>query len=182
MKKIVIWFLGFSLCGFSQSADHASKNVLNSLYSNAALKTYATSSQLKIEDFYNYLSLYSDTENSGDLKKELVVSIKQLLGNKEVLIKNIFSEKETSISINDFLISVLEKNILFKVKNPQLVTSNFFIGWSISYDLEVLDKKSQKIIQKFSLLQTVFFENETKKYGSKIKEVRSIFIGDIKSN
>lgn len=173
MKYFVIILLFFGQCVFSQEANNSVKrNSIKANFSAKAIEAYEENSFAKVNDFYQFLEIYSDKNSSEALKNEVRENLKSLVV-ANVLVPDLFTSEK--ITLEKFLEQINAKGFKFEVKNIQkrATSANF---WTNSYILEI---KNGAENQRKNLLQRVYFYPEEKSFGTKKKEVWSIFLGEI---
>jgi len=173
MKYFVIILLFFGQCVFSQEATNSVKrNSIKANFSAKAIEAYEENSFSKVNDFYQFLEIYSDKNSSEALKNQVKENLKSLV-IENVLIADLFTSEK--ITLEKLLEKINTKGFKFEAKKIQKqgTSTNF---WTNSYILEI---KNGSEIQRKNLVQRVYFYPEEKSFGTKKKEVWSIFLGEI---
>src|SRR5690606_9965762 len=109
--RVSVYILLFLMCsfyGFSQNVSNKSISI-KSNFSTESIKAYQESANLKLDDFYSYLSLYSDAKTSNEFRLEIKQNIFRLFGKKSFEIVDFLSDEEKQISIDDFLSKIESK-------------------------------------------------------------------------
>lgn len=173
IKYFVIILLFFGQCVFSQEASNSViRNNIKANFSAKAIEAYEENSFSKVEDFYQFLEIYSDKNSLEALKKQVKENLKSLVV-ENVLVADLFTSEK--ITLEKLLEEISSKGFKFEVKNMQkrATSINF---WTNMYVLEI--KNGTEIVRK-NLVQRVYFYPEQKTFGTKKKEVWSIFLGEI---
>ena len=173
MKYFVILLFLFCTCGFSQEANNSvNRNSIKANFSAKAIEAYEENSFSKVNDFYQFLEIYSDKNSSEALKNQVRENLKSMFV-ENVLVADLFTSEK--ITLEKLLEQINAKGFKFEVKNIQkrATSTNF---WTNSYSLEI---KNGTEIQRKNLIQRVYFYPEEKSFGTKKKEVWSIFLGEI---
>ena len=174
MKYLTIITFFFCNCLFAQEANNfAFKNSIKANFSAKAIEAYEENSFTKVNDFYQFLEIYSDKKSSDALRNQLKENLKSLVA-ENVMIADLFTSERTTLE--KLLESINSKGFKFAVKNIQnkATSTNF---WTNSYTLEIAN--GTEILRK-NLVQRIYFYPEEKSFGSKKQEVWSIFLGEIK--
>lgn len=173
MKYLTIILFFFYNCVLAQSSDNSvSRNSIKANFSAKAIEAYEENSFSKVNDFYQFLEIYSNKNSSEALKNQVRENLKSLVV-ENVLFSDLFTSEK--ITLEKLLEQINAKGFKFEVKNIQKRTTsaNF---WTNSYSLEI---KNGDEIQRKNLVQRVYFYPEEKSFGTKKKEVWSIFLGEI---
>ncbi|MFC6096062.1 hypothetical protein ACFPVY_05340 [Flavobacterium qiangtangense] len=173
MKYFVIILFFFCNCALAQSSDDlVSRNSIKANFSAKAIEAYEENSFAKVNDFYQFLEIYSDKKSSEALKNQVRENLKSLMV-ENVLVADLFTSEK--ITLEKLLEQINAKGFKFDVKNIQkrATSTNF---WTNSYVLEI---KNGTEIHHRNLVQRVYFYPEEKSFGTKKKEVWSIFLGEI---
>ncbi|MEZ4853355.1 hypothetical protein [Flavobacterium sp.] len=170
----VLFFISFF--GFSQSVATPKLLAIESNFSVESVKVYQNNANLKIEDFYNYLSLYSQENTSEELKIEVKKNIFRLVENETILLSNFTIATDETILLLNFLAAINNKNYTFEVDAIQNTPSTEFNFWITNYQLKITQNKKVKIV---NCSQKVFFKPVQKTFGSKQKEVWTVFLSTI---
>lgn len=170
---IILLFFGQCQCVFSQDANNSVKrNSIKANFSLKAIEAFEENSFSKVNDFYQFLEIYSDKNSSEALKNQLKENLNSLV-IENVLVLDLFTSEK--VTLEKLLEQINTKGFKFEVKNikKKVISSNF---WTNSYVLEI---KNDKEIQRKNLLQRIYFFPEEKSFGTKKKEVWTIFLGEI---
>lgn len=173
MKYFIIILFFFCNCVLAQSSDNSvNRNSIKANFSAKAIEAYEENSFSKVNDFYQFLEIYSDKNSSEALRKQVKENLKSLVV-ENVLVADLFTSEK--ITLEKILEEISSKGFKFEVKNMQkrATSTNF---WTNSYVLEI--KNGTEIVRK-NLVQRVYFYPEQKTFGTKKKEVWSIFLGEI---
>lgn len=169
-----ICLLFFSIGIGQNSPNSVSKSVsIKSNFSTEEIFAYQASANLKVNDFYDYLTLFSKTDTSVDLKKEIKRNLFRLTNNEHFFIIDFFSKSINSIEIDTFLSKIDNKNYKFLVSD--INNSNIeFQSWSCTYKLKIV--LSNDSIEK-TINQKIIFSPIEKSFGNQQKLVWNIFLG-----
>lgn len=134
---------------------------------------YANKSSEVITDFYNYLTLYNQSETL-DLQKEIDQSIKQIYWSENVLIEDFINGTNKKITLLQFLQYCKENKFVVTVSNLQntAVESNHFV---MKYQLLVTNKSVTKT---YNLSQKVYLYPVLKTFGNTEKAVWELKLGE----
>lgn len=134
---------------------------------------YANKSSEVITDFYNYLTLYNQSETL-DLQKEIDQSIKQIYWSENVLIEDFINGTNKKITLLQFLQYCKENKFVVTVSNLQntAVESNHFV---MKYQLLVTNKSETKT---YNLSQKVYLYPVVKTFGNTEKVVWELKLGE----
>ncbi|MFY0482790.1 hypothetical protein ACI6PS_09290 [Flavobacterium sp. PLA-1-15] len=176
LKKafISIVFL-FSFSFYGQNATSNSLMSIKNNFSEISIKAYQESAILKIEDYYNYLALFSNSSTSDALKTEIKTALFSLFKNKHIQIMDFTQEENPQIELPDLLDKIKNKNYSFSI----LKTSNTFVSnnyWVTSYDLQFRENENNHTLK---CTQKVYFIPTTKQFGTTEKDVWTIKLGEI---
>lgn len=175
--RISVYIIVFLLCsflGFGQDISHKSVSI-KSNFSTEAVKVYQESADLKLEDFYQYLSLFSDKNSSEELKVEIRKNIFRLTDDQNIKVKDFTSNSNETISIPELLEKIKNNNYIFEISNIKNFPADFNF-WTVQYQLKITNGNA--IVIK-NCNQKVFFTPKQKSFGSTQKEVWTIFLGNI---
>ena len=134
---------------------------------------YANKSSEVITDFYNYLTLYNQSETL-DLQKEIDQSIKQIYWSENVLVEDFINGTNKKITLLQFLKYCKENKFVVTVSNLQNtdVASNHFV---MKYQLLVTNKSVTKT---YNLSQKVYLYPVVKTFGNTEKTVWELKLGE----
>ena len=173
MKYFTIILFFFCNCVLAQSSDNSvSRNSIKASFSAKAIEAYEENSFSKVNDFYQFLEIYSDKNASEALKNQVKENLQSLVV-ENIFVADLFTSEK--ITLEKLLEEISSKGFKFEVKNMQkrATSTNF---WTNSYALEI--KNGTETVRK-NLAQRVYFYPEQKTFGTKTKEVWSIFLGEI---
>lgn len=174
---IIFFIVGVALTCFGQSNNTtvSSKVTIQSNFSFQAIKAFQESAVLKIEDYYDYLELYSNTATSDTLRKQLKGTIYNLFADQQPKVVDFTSSDNTPIALNKLLDKIKKKNYTFKLTDTQssIVAADF---WTTKYNLEIFEGNQRCILEVFS---KVIFRPVEKQFGSNSKEVWVLFLGNM---
>jgi hypothetical protein len=173
MKYFIIISFFFSNLLSAQDANNSVKrNSIKANFSVKEIEAYEENSFSKVNDFYQFLEIYSDINSSEALKNQVRENLKSLVV-ENVLVTNLFTLEK--ISLEKLLEEINLKRLKFEVKNIQKksTSTNF---WTNSYTLEITDGTQ---MQQKKIVQRIYFYPHEKSFGTKKKEVWSIFLGEI---
>lgn len=176
LKKafISIIFL-FSFAFYGQNANNPSSIAIEGNFSKVSIKAYQESAILKIEDYYNYLALLSNTSTSDALKTEIKAALFSLFKNKYIQVFDITSEEKETISLIELVEKIKNKNYSFLISN----STNTFLSndyWRTVYNLEIRQGDNNRMLK---CSQKVYFTPTTKRFGTTEKEIWTIKLGEI---
>jgi hypothetical protein len=176
-KIFTLFILLFALLSFGQnsSVNTSSKVAIKSNFSFQAIKVYQESAIFKVKDYYKFLEIYSSSQSSDSLKIELKSSIQRLFLHKNEEVVDFVSAEKKSIALHKLLDKIENKDFSFKLSEIE----NSIVGqdfWTTKYNLEVFETNQRCSIEVFS---KILFKPVEKKFGSKTKEVWTLFLGEM---
>lgn len=171
LTYISLFFLGVHLYGQNVQSNQS----IQSNFSEKNIVAYQNSSVGMIEEFYEYLSLYSK-ETNEELQKQIKENILNLVESKEIQLINITENSIGNFSLDDLLQQIKGKNILFQTKNIEASKNLGSNYWMNTYQLFIVEngKTTEKTIK-----QRVQFQPMEKKFGSTTKYVWSVKLGSV---
>lgn len=178
IKALIFLCMLCSLASFGQSANTSSSKVtIKNTFSFQAIKAYQESAVFKIKDYYNYLELYADESTSDSLRLQLKTSLHNLFVDEEQKVVDFTTSENKPITLNKLLEKIQEKNYSFNLSaiENSIVAQDF---WTTKYNLEVLEGNQRCTIEVFT---KVVFKPVTKKFGTKTKEIWTLFLGEMES-
>lgn len=181
MRRILV--ILFVLSCFWTSAQEASNSVhqsttLNKILSVKVLRAYQERSKSKVEDLFSYFQLLTDSSLTADLKKEVINNIYLLFNNKDPQVIDLTSANFDSIPLSELLQNLMKsKPLVFKVDNETQFNNVTQDSWTSYYNLIISNSGKELPIQ---LIQTIYFQNETKSFGVNSKPVHVTYLGCIK--
>ena len=105
MKYFTIILFFCCTCGFSQEANNSvSKNSIKANFSVKAIEAYEENSFSKVNDFYQFLEIYSDKNSSEDLKKQVKENLNSFV-LKDVLVEDLFTTEKITLE-NTFVLKI----------------------------------------------------------------------------
>lgn len=146
-------------------------------FSAPAIAVYQESSQSKVEDFYHYLSLLTTPGISPGLKAQIRDNIFMLFTDKETGITNFTSDSPQKITLPHFL-DTIEKwgKTTFTIVEMQSTPAIFDDHWVNTYTLQI---ETETEITSRTLQQKIYFHPEKKKFGSAVKEIWALQLGEV---
>ena len=164
----------FSL--FGQNENSPSSSAIKANFTIASIKAYQESATLKIEDYYQYLTLLSSDLTSETLKAEIKTSIYRLFESENVMVIDFTSIENSPISIPDLIEKIANKNYSFSLSNYEssIVAIDY---WTTQYQLTISlnNKRTEEVLY----FQKVAFKPIIKSFGASKKEVWTLFLGEI---
>ena len=163
----------FSL--FGQNENPHSSSVIKVNFTIASIKAYQESATLKIEDYYQYLTLLSSDLTSETLKAEIKTSIYRLFESENVMVIDFTSIENSPISLPDLIEKIANKNYIFSLSNYEssIVAIDY---WTTQYQLIISQNNKRTEVRYF---QKVAFKPVIKSFGASKKEVWTLFLGEI---
>ena len=130
---------------------------------------------IKIEDYYQYLTLLSSDQTSETLKAEIKTSIFRLFESENVMVIDFTSIENSPISLPDLIEKIANKNYIFSLSNYEssIVAIDY---WTTQYQLTITQNK---IPMKFQYYQKIGFKPVVKTFGTTKKEVWTLFLGEV---
>ena len=163
----------FSL--FGQNENLHSSSAIKANFTIASIKAYQESATLKIEDYYQYLTLLSSDLTSETLKAEIKTSIFRLFEGENVMVIDFTSIENSPISLPDLIEKIANKNYSFSLSNYEssIVAIDY---WTTQYQLTISQNNKRTGVRYF---QKIGFKPVIKTFGSTKKEVWTLFLGEI---
>ena len=180
MKIKVIIFLAMlsSLTSFGQSNNTSSSKVtIKNTFSFQTIKAYQESAVFKIRDYYNYLELYASESTSDTLRLQLKATLHNLFVDEAQKVVDFTTSENKPIALSKLLDKIKNKNYKFNVSSIEnsIVAQDF---WTTKYNLEVLENNQRCTLEVFT---KVIFKPIQKNFGTKKREVWTLFLGDMES-
>lgn len=146
-------------------------------FSAPSIAAYQVGSQTKVEDFYHYLSLLTTPELSPGLKAQIRENIYMLFTDKETGITNFTSDTPQKITLPQFL-STIEKRskTTFTIVEMHSSPATFDDHWVNTYTLQI---ETETETTTRTLRQKIYFHPENKKFGSTVKEIWALRLGEV---
>ena len=163
----------FSL--FGQNENSPSSSAIKANFTIASIKAYQESATLKIEDYYQYLTLLSSDLTSETLKAEIKKSIYRLFESENVMVIDFTSIENSPISLPDLIEKIANKNYSFSLSNYEssIVAIDY---WTTQYQLTISQNNKRTEVRYF---QKVAFKPIIKSFGASKKEVWTLSLGEI---
>ena len=174
-RSFLLMFLLFTFSLFGQNANTSASAAIKANFTIASVKAYQESATLKVEDYYQYLTLLSSESTSETLKAEIKTSIYSLFESDKVMVIDFTSTENNAISLPDLIEKIMNKNYSFSVSNYE----NSIVGfdyWTTQYQLTLIQNDKSKELLYF---QKIGFKPVIKTFGSTKKEVWTLFLGEI---
>lgn len=174
-RSFLLMFLLFTFSLFGQNANTSASTAIKANFTIASVKAYQESATLKVEDYYQYLTLLSSESTSETLKAEIKTSIYSLFESEKVMVIDFTSTENNAISLPDLIKKIMNKNYSFSVSNYE----NSIVGtdyWTTQYQLTLIQNDKSKELLYF---QKIGFKPVIKTFGSTKKEVWTLFLGEI---
>ena len=102
INYLLIGLLLFSIFGFAQDAGFSKKS-MKANFSAETLQAYQESSFSKVNDFYEYAQLLTNTTISNELKKEIKKAVHSLFKVNDVTMVNFLSTEKVFVIMEDKL-------------------------------------------------------------------------------
>jgi len=175
LRSCILLFLVGTFSIFGQDANPTASKTIKANFTMASVKAYQESATLKIDDYYQYLTLLSNETTSESLKDEIRTSIYSLFESDKVMVIDFTSNESSTISLNDLIVKIDNKNYTFKTSNYEssIVASDF---WTTQYQLTVTQNDKPTELRYF---QKIRFKPFVKTFGTTKKEVWTLFLGDV---
>ena len=174
-RSFLLMFLLFTFSLFGQNANTSASTAIKANFTIASVKAYQESATLKVEDYYQYLTLLSSESTSETLKAEIKTSIYSLFESEKVMVIDFTSTENNAISLPDLIEKIMNKNYSFSVSNYE----NSIVGtdyWTTQYQLTLIQNDKSKELLYF---QKIGFKPVIKSFGASKKEVWTLFLGEI---
>lgn len=173
-KKINIAVL-ISVSGIlcAQNIELSSQGI-KANFSEKSILAYQENSQNKLNEFYEYLTLYSN-EKDPELRKQIKKNI-LILAESSFSLPDFTTSNLGEIELGAFIAKIENQSYEFKIKSTKNSSEIGFNQWTNSYVLLVSQNKNSS---EFELEQIIYFEPKEKKFGSKTKTVWEIKLGNI---
>lgn len=163
----------FSL--FGQNENSHSSSAIKTNFTIASIKAYQESATLKIEDYYQYLTLLSSDLTSETLKAEIKTSIFRLFESENVMVIDFTSIENSPILLPDLIEKIANKNYIFSLSNYEssIVAIDY---WTTQYQLTISQNNKLTEVRYY---QKVAFKPVIKSFGASKKEVWTLSLGEI---
>ena len=175
LRSCILLFLVGTFSVFGQNANTPASTAIKANFTMASVKAYQESATLKVEDYYQYLTLLSSESTSETLKAEIRTSIFRLFESEKVMVIDFTSTENTAISLHELIDKITNKNFSFAVTNFEnsIVAADY---WTTQYQLIVTQNK---IPMEFQYYQKIGFKPVLKSFGTTKKEVWTLFLGEV---
>lgn len=169
---IILISLLFTMNGWSQSISGSRELTIQNSFETAAVEVYALQAQSKVEELFEYLRLASDKNNSTELNEQIQNNIVQLFVDQPQQLMGIGSKDHTR-NIKQWANEWKQAEI----EELQLTDSRLYkTHWVYKYKLIYLTD-GKKISKKMDV--QVYFQPQTKTFGSTRKQVWELKIGNV---
>ena len=178
MKKLFIYlFCCFHLSAVGQMSQHSEGiSSITKVYTPVQIAAYQDNATGKISDYYQYLSLLSSDNTEPALKDEVERAILLTFKDSTTLVTDLLSGQNNLIPLSEFIKKVrMGKNISFSVKNIRESAPANENSWEVAYEVSVI---SEGILSRQQVLQKIFFQPESKAFGTSNKVVWSTYLWD----
>lgn len=175
LRSWILLFLVGTFSVFGQNANPTASTAIKANFTMASVKAYQESATLKVEDYYQYLTLLSSESTSETLKAEIKSSIYSLFESENIKVIDFTSTENTTISLHELIDKITNKNFSFTVTNFEnsIVAADY---WTTQYQLIVTQNK---IPMEFQYYQKIGFKPVVKSFGTTKKEVWTLFLGEV---
>ena len=148
---------------------------LNQKFSAKVLHAYQDNSKTKVADAFAYFQLLTDASLDIDLKKEVVDNIHLLYQNPNALVIDFTSDSLDKIPLTQFIQKLLiSEPILFTVSNEAHYDGVSYQSWNTNY---IVTRTKSGVTSTTNVMQTVYFYETPKLFGSETKFVFSTLLG-----
>lgn len=148
-------------------------NSIAAQFNAKVIAAYSNQSEQFISDFYNYLTLYNQSE-STDLQQEIDKSILQMYLSENMLVNDFITGSDKKITLLQLLQLCKENKFvvtLSNIQNTALNANNF----EMKYQLLVTNKSVTKT---YNLVQKVYLFPVLKSFGTTQKTVWELKLGE----
>lgn len=175
LRSCILLFLVGTFSVFGQNANTPASTAIKANFTMASVKAYQESATLKVEDYYQYLTLLSSESTSETLKAEIKSSIYSLFESENIKVIDFTSTENAAILLNELIEKITNKNFSFAVTNFEnsIVAADY---WTTQYQLIVTQNK---IPMEFQYYQKIGFKPVLKSFGTTKKEVWTLFLGEV---
>ncbi|MBA5629716.1 hypothetical protein [Moheibacter lacus] len=174
IKKICfIVLFSFSGLAFGQEAlDHSQSIKAN--FNAKSIKAYQENSQQKLNEFYEYLTLYSH-EKDAELRNQILKNIHSIVESESIKMLDFTLPSKSEISLQDFLTLIQNESYQFQILEQPISKELEWKQWTNLYTIQV---KKDNQISDYSIQQIILFQPMEKRFGSKTKTVWEIKLGN----
>lgn len=175
LRSCIFMFLLFTFSVFGQNVNTPASTTIKANFTMASVKAYQESATLKVEDYYQYLTILSNESTSETLKTEIKTSIYSLFESDKVMVIDFTSNENTTISLTELIDKIENKNFSFSVTNFEnsIVASDY---WTTQYQLIITQNNKPTELLYF---QKIGFKPVIKTFGTTKKEVWTLLLGEI---
>jgi disulfide oxidoreductase YuzD len=175
LRSCTFLFLLITFSVFGQNVNTPASTAIKANFTMASVKAYQESATLKVEDYYQYLTLLSSESTSETLKAEIKNSIYSLFESENIRVIDFTSTENTTILLTELIDKIANKNFSFSVTNFEnsIVATDY---WTTQYQLTITQNK---IPMEFQYYQKIGFKPIVKSFGTTKKEVWTLFLGEI---
>ncbi|MFA7448467.1 MAG: hypothetical protein WCY77_08530 [Weeksellaceae bacterium] len=177
MKTRFLILANFILLSFSwaQSANHSQS--IQGNFSSQNILAYQENSVSLVQNFYDYLTLYSN-ETDSELKLQIQENIRSIVHSSQFEIPDFTRNVQSTISLNEFLRKIENQKYQFQVENMKTPQSIQFDYWVNQYDLKI---QGGNEVSTQRLEQVIQFRPIEKQFGSRSKTVWELKLSSIKN-
>jgi hypothetical protein len=145
--------------------------------SSKVLHAYQENSKTKIEDLFGYFQMLTDASLNDDFKKEVTENINQLFKTKNTLVLDFTSDSFNKIPLDIFIQKLLiSEPILFTVSGETRYDTVAYQSWKTGY---TITRIKSGIKQQINVVQTVYWYEDVKTFGTTIKRVDTTKLGEM---
>ena len=189
IKKVVL--IVALLCSFlieaqstmqeSVSEKKANKDAavlsLNQKFSAKVLNAYQENSKTKVADAFAYFQMLTDANLDADAKKEVINTIYLLFQNPNVIVTDFTTDSVNKITLSKFIQKLLiSEPILFSVSDEVSYNGVSYQSWNTNY---IVTRTKSGVVSTTNVMQTVYFYETSKDFGSEKKVVLSTVLGSM---
>lgn len=174
IKKICsIVLFSFSGLTFGQQAlDHSQSIKAN--FNAKSIQAYQENSQHKLNEFYEYLTLYSQEKNA-ELRNQILKNIHSIVESESIKMLDFTQPSKSEISLQDFLTLIRNESYQFQILEQPISKELEWNQWTNSYTIQV---KKGVYSTDYVIRQIILFHPMEKRFGSKTKTVWEIKLGN----
>lgn len=187
IKKVVL--IVALLCSFlieaqstmqeSVSEKKANKDAavvsLSQKFSAKVLNAYQENSKTKVADAFAYFQMLTDANLDADAKKEVINTIYLLFQNPNVIVTDFTTDSVNKITLSQFIQKLLiSEPILFSVSDEVSYNGVSYQSWNTNY---TVTRTKSGVVSTTNVMQTVYFYETAKDFGSEKKVVLSTVLG-----
>ena len=174
--RFILVFLLLTAVLYSQSnTTSMTKKTVAANFSSPSIIAYQESAVYKIKDYYHYLEVYSSSKASDSLKTQVRIALNHLFESKNLDVVDVTTKEKKPVKIDQLLAKIAYKNYRFNLTaiESSIAVQDF---WTTNYSLEVRKDEVQHTVEVFT---KVIFKPVQKQFGSKTKEVWSLYLGEM---